>query len=33
MLKYINEIDCDKSSAGDIPAEIIKMAENKLNSN
>ena len=27
LRKYIDEIGCDKSSSGDIPANIIKMAE------
>ena len=30
MLKYINEIDCNESSGGDIPAKIIKMAKVEL---
>ena len=30
MLKCISEIDCNKSSGGDIPAKIIKMANKEL---
>ena len=30
VLKCINEIDCSKSSGGDIPAKIIKMAKEEL---
>ena len=30
VLKYINEIDCNKSSAGETPSKIIKLAEKKL---
>lgn len=30
LRKYIDEIGCDKSSSGDIPANIIKMAEQEV---
>ena len=30
VLKYINEIDCNKSSGGDIPANFIKMVKKEL---
>ena len=30
VLKYINEIDCNKSLGGDIPAKFLKMAKEKL---
>ena len=30
MLNYIIEIECNKSSGGDIPANIIKMAKDEL---
>ena len=30
VLRYINEIDCNKSSGGDIPTKIIKMTKEEL---
>ena len=30
MLKYINKIDCNETSGGDIPAKIIKMIQEEL---
>ena len=30
VLKYINKLDCNKTSGGDIPAKIIKMAIEEL---
>ena len=30
VLKYINEIDCNKSSSGHIVTKIIKMAKAEL---
>ena len=30
VIKFINEIDCNKSSSGDIPAKIIKPAKGKF---
>ena len=28
--KYINEIDCNKNSSGDIPAKLIKIAKDEV---
>ena len=30
VLKYINEIDCNKSSGGEIPIKFIKMVKEEL---
>ena len=30
IIKFINEIDCDKSSSRDIPAKIIKIAKEEI---
>ena len=30
VIKFIDEIDCNKTSSGDIPAKIIKMQKKKL---
>ena len=30
VIKFINEIDCHKSSRGDIPAKIIKIAKEEI---
>ena len=29
-IKYINEIDCNKNSSGDIPAKLIKIAKDEV---
>ena len=30
VIKFIDEIDCNKSSSGDIPAKIIKIAKEEI---
>ena len=30
VLKYVNEVDCNKRSGGNIPAKIIKMGKEEL---
>ena len=30
VIKFIDEIDCNKSSKGDIPAKLLRLQKNKL---